>query len=391
MTVADHSFPKALQTPAFVYDETQLNNTAERIRRLTKEAGCQFLYSLKACGVPGLLNVLARHVDGLACSSLYEGKLARQTCPRHPRHLTTPGLRPDDIDLIADLFDVVAFNSLGQWHDLGPKLSGHAKRGLRVNPQLSFAGDRRYDPCRRNSKLGVKLNEIAKSCLVDPTALNGLDGLHVHNNCDSTDARALRKTVDTLSEAIPHLMEQVRWINLGGGYLLDELENPEVFIQTIKGIKTDFDVEVFVEPGAALVRQAGSIHSRVVDLFNGDDVRIAVLDASVNHMPEVLEYEYVPDVLGHVEGSAYRYLLTGATCLAGDQFGVSHFDRPLEIGSLVIFPNAGAYTFSRANMFNGLPLPHIYRRTAAGELILEREATFDDFAGRMGVNRHVRA
>ena len=145
-----------------------------------------------------------------------------------------------------------------------------------------------------------------------------------------------------------------------------------------------------MEPGAALVRSSGSLVSRVIDLFDGDDVPIAVLDTSVNHMPEVLEYEFVPDVLGHVEGAAHRYLLAGATCLAGDQFGVSHFDRALEIGSLVTFLNTGAYTYSRANMFNGLPLPHIYRRTAAGELIMEREATFDDFSGRMGVNRDVR-
>jgi len=124
-------------------------------------------------------------------------------------------------------------------------------------------------------------------------------------------------------------------------------------------------------------------------MFESDGATVAVLDTTVNHMPEVFEYQFIPDILGHVEGAKYEYLLAGCTCLAGDQFGFSNFDKQLEIGSQVVFLNAGAYTMSRANTFNGVGLPSIYRKTVNGELILEREFTYEDYAQRIGGKSHV--
>ena len=379
-----------IKTTAFVYDERILMYSVSRVRELIKECGCQLLYSLKACSVPGLLKILADQVDGFSCSSLNESRLSRNAIGNRGRiHLTTPGIKEQEITGIIGICNYVVLNSFSHWQKYYEVLKDNVELGLRINPQLSFVKDPRYDPCRKNSKLGVSLDSLTILLGTNPDALSGLDGIHIHNNCESSDASDLEATVERLIIKIPELLKHVRWINLGGGYLLSELKNPEVFINTILRLKERFSLEVFIEPGAALVQAAGSIVSTVIDLFESDGLQVAILDTTVNHMPEILEYEYIPDVLGHAEGSKYSYLLAGCTCLAGDQFGVSSFDAPIEIGSQIIFPNAGAYTICRANTFNGVNLPTIYKRNRNGNLVLEKQHTYEDFMIRAGAQTHV--
>ena len=60
---------------------------------------------------------------------------------------------------------------------------------------------------------------------------------------------------------------------------------------------------------------------------------IAVLDTTINHAPEVFDYQLQPDDVGHDLAHRHPYLLAGATCLAGDLFGEYRSVRPLQIGS----------------------------------------------------------
>ena len=78
--------------------------------------------------------------------------------------------------------------------------------------------------------------------------------------------------------------------------------------------------------------------------------------------------------------------MAGCTCLAGDVFGEYTFDKPLDIGSKVTFPDMGAYTMSKAHRFNGISLPSIYTRKSDGTVRLIKEDTFDEFARTSGVN-----
>ena len=143
-------------------------------------------------------------------------------------------------------------------------------------------------------------------------------------------------------------------------------------------------VDVFVEPGATLVRTAGQIVSTVLDVFESEGKTIAVLDTTVNHMPEVLEYGFEPDVLNHEDDAALEYLLVGCTCLSGDVFGFYRFHNPLSVGSQVVFPNAGAYTLPKAHTFNGVNMPTIYSISNAGELGLEKQFTYSEYAAKWG-------
>ena len=123
-------------------------------------------------------------------------------------------------------------------------------------------------------------------------------------------------------------------------------------------IRDRYRAEVVIEPGAAFVRDSGYVVASVLDLFASDGKEVAVLDTTVNHMPEVFEYQFRPDVVGHHDAGGYEYVLAGMSCLAGDVFGEYRFDEPLRVGSRIVFSNAGAYTIVKANTFNGIPLAH---------------------------------
>ena len=72
--------------------------------------------------------------------------------------------------------------------------------------------------------------------------------------------------------------------------------------------------------------------------------------------------------------------MAGSTCLAGDIFGNYSFPRPLEIGTKIIFKDVGAYTLAKAHTFNGINLPSVYSRNNLGEVVLEKEFTYQDYA-----------
>ena len=400
------SFPAGLDsisTPTFVYDERAIHRLLDYTAPLRNEARCRVLFAIKSFSFASALRVMAPRLDGFAVSSLYEARLARSVIDGHGSegssvHITTPGLRPDEMEEIGSLCDYVAFNSLNQWHSSSGQLGGQANCGLRVNPQLSFADDCRYDPCRPQSKLGVPLDVLAAVLSDAPGRLDGVRGLLFHSNCDSPDFGELRATVERLCCRIPDLLRQVEWVNLGGGYVFEEdgdpCENLDELCAAIDRLRSEFGVNVFIEPGSGLIRAAGYFVASVLDLYRSGGATVAVLDTTVNHMPEVFEYGFQPEVVGACEADAgaskgdasHKYLLAGCTCLAGDLFGTYRFPGPLHVGDRVVFRNAGSYTLVKAHTFNGVALPSVYALTTGGELVLQSSPSYAEYAARWGLS-----
>jgi carboxynorspermidine decarboxylase len=372
-------------TPAFVIDQETLEADLAAVRRIADQASCQLLYSPKACAVADVLMCLSQTVDGFACSSPNELKLVERVCGAAASlHLVSPLIEAETLEAFGGRLTSATFNSLSQWERLGKHVLPGTRKGLRINPQLSFVDDARYDPCRRNSKLGVPIRDLATA---DPGQLHGLNGLHFHTNCDATDFAGLLASVRHIEDVIPHVLERMDWINLGGGYLFAEADDPSGFFGAVAALQR-FGLDVIIEPGAALVRRAGTIEATVHDILPGDDSPVAILDTTVNHMPEVFEFQFEPDVLEHVDGGSHGYILAGCTCMAGDVFGEYEFDEPLAIGSRLTFPNMGGYTLSKAHRFNGVGLPSIQLRRCDGSLKRIREDSFEEFAQLSGVADH---
>ncbi len=344
-----------INTPAFIIDDNQLKDNLSRVLDLISGTDCRLLYSIKALPLQSVLEVICPFVSGFSVSSRNEASLAEAVLQQQGSvHLTTPGLRDDECAELDVYCSHISFNSLSQFKRLSRKLPSVSK-GLRINPHLSFAGDERFDPCRQYSKLGVDICRIEQQGLPET-----IEGLHFHTvfSCKTIDA--LTRTVERLHPLLNKYQTQLKWLNLGGGYLYSEIDRPDVFKQTVQSLVDDYNLQIFIEPGKAVVDSAAFLVTRVLDRFDSEGKTVVILDTSVNHHPEVFEYQKSPR-LNNLAAGDKSVILAGSSCLAGDLFGEYYLKQIPEIGDSIVFSHVGAYSLIKANRFNGYNLPDIYQ------------------------------
>lgn len=347
-------------TPAFVLDEIEVTRVLEILADLRTQCGCKILYSIKALPFSGVMDMAKTFVDGFSVSSLFEARLANEMIQQGLAgqgniHLTTPGIRRDELDELSLLCSHISFNSFTQYQRYSEAAQAKSSIGLRVNPKLSFLHDDRFDPCREHSKLGMDIKQLCRTIRLDQ-----IQGLHIHNVFSATDFSPLIKTVEKLQQHLGIGLAELEWLNLGGGYLFGQIEDYRPFVGLVNKLTHDFGLEVYIEPGKAIVGRAGYLVATVLDSFVSDGETIVILDTSVNHNPEVFEYQRQPKLHEHEPEGQYAAILAGCTCLAGDVFGKYRFNEPLQVGDKVVFKNVGAYSLIKANRFNGYNLPDIY-------------------------------
>lgn len=352
-------------------DAGRIEANLQILSAIRRASGCRILYSMKALPLVPVLECLFA-LDGVSASSLFEARLARQVLGEGADiHLTTPGLRGHEFAELGDLCSHISFNSLPQFQNLNGLANGYSK-GLRVNPKLPFAADRRYDPCRPHSKLGVDIS------LLDKCLPAGVEGLHFHTMFSGLDFQPLL-TVAAVMEGLLRQSPQLKWLNMGGGYLYPQIADAGPLIALIGRLRGEFNIQVYLEPGKALVGNAAYLLTTVLDRFDSDGKTVLVLDTSVNHHPEVFEYGLQPALLeADGEGAEQSAILAGSSCMAGDVFGEYRFRRLPAVGERLVFRDVGAYSLIKASRFNGYNLPDIYMLEADGAH-LYRQYGYEDY------------
>ena len=369
-----------LRTPAFVVDEARVVRNLEILRNAADRSGAKILLAQKAFSMYYAYPLLSRYLAGSTASGLYEARLAREHFPGEV-HVFSPAYREEEFQELLGYADHFVFNSPAQVERYASRARAAGKQvGLRVNPECSTQdGHAIYDPCAPGSRLGTTLENFR------PEQLPLLDGLHFHTLCEQ-DADDLERTLDAFEAKFGPYLQGLKWINLGGGH---HITRPGYQMERLLGLiarlRQRYGVEVYLEPGEAVVLNAGFLYTRVLDtLHNGLD--IAILDTSAAcHMPDVLEMPYRPPLrdAGKVGEKPFTYRLAGPTCLAGDVIGDYSFDRPLQPGDLLCFEDMALYTMVKTNTFNGMPLPDIVWQDPSGELTLVRRFGYEDFKSRL--------
>lgn len=371
-----------METPALVYlDEVLLANLAE-YREFSRALGLRLLYSVKSCSFDFLIQGLAHDLAGYDVSSLAEAQLVRELEPQVELHFTSPNLSERNFPTISALCKAINMNSLSQLARFGGRAPSEVLLGLRVNPGFSAAKDPRYDPARSGSKLGVPARHFG-DWLETGTGLDQVAGLHFHLLCESSDFAPVVRTLQWLEDAALRRLRRLQYLNIGGGWLRPAvMAGREELQSTVERLRERGSIELYTEPGNGIAREAGVLLTRVIDLFEVDGPPVAVVDATVSHVPEVYEYAWSPDVCtpgGLLEQGGYEYQVADCSCLAGDLFGRYCFAAPLELGQPLFFCGLGAYAWAKAAPFNGLLLPTVYRVKCEGDLVCVRPPRLDDY------------
>lgn len=369
-----------VKTPCFVVDEKRLTDNLEILKDVSERAGCKILLAQKAFSMFYAYPLISKYLAGTTASGLYEARLGKEKFGGET-HVFSPAYREDEFEEILKYADDIVFNSPKQVKKYAQKAKDLGKSvGLRVNPECSTQECHAiYDPCSPGSRLGTTLKNF------DESIFSFLDGLHFHTLCEQ-NSDDLETTAKAFEEKFGKYLKCMKWVNFGGGHHITRKDyDREKLISVVKHFREKYDVEVYLEPGEAVVLNAGFLVSTVLETMN-NGMDIAILDTSAAcHMPDVLEMPYRPPLMnsGEPNEKEFIYRLGGPTCLAGDVIGDYSFDKPLHEGDKVVFEDMALYTMVKTNTFNGMPLPSILYRKQDGETVTVKTFGYEDFASRL--------
>ncbi len=374
----------AKQTPLYICEEAKLRQNLEVLARVQKQSGCEMILALKGFAMFSLFPLIKKYITTTTASSLNEARLGFEGFG-HKVHVYSPGYKRSEFEQILKYASHVTFNSLSQFQTFAPTaLKSKVSCGIRINPQYSEVETEMYDPCAKFSRLGVPLSSLTTEILKG--LLNqGLTGIHIHNHCGG-QFPSLQKTLTLLEQKHAWLLQQISWLNLGGGHQITATNyDRESLCQILKNFADEYEVKIILEPGEAFALNAGVLVGSVLDIVENEK-KIAILDVSASaHMPDVLEMPYRPDVhsAGQAEEFTHQYRLAGNTCLAGDVIGDYSFQNPLQVGDCLIFEDMLHYTMVKNTIFNGVAMPSIAIYTERGDLEVVRQFHFEDYKMRL--------
>lgn len=368
-----------IETPSYIVSEELLKKNLEILKYVQDESGCKIILALKGFAMHSMFHLIKQYLPGTTASSLNEARLGNEKFGGEV-HVYAPAYQEKELSEYIELASHITFNSFSQWKRFKNYFNDSTVDcGLRINPEFSEIEFPLYNPCYKNSRLGVTLAEFEEE------SFDGISGLHFHTHCAS-NSLALQKTLAVVEEKFHSVLEKVKWVNFGGGHHITRDDyDVELLIKLIKDFKVKYDVEVIMEPGEAVALNTGYLVTSVVDIIR-NDMNIAMLDTSAAaHMPDVMEMPYRPKMIDGFEPDEkkFTYRLGGLTCLAGDVIGDYSFDQPLEINDKLILLDMAHYSMVKNNTFNGVELPSIGILKEDGSVEIVKRFGYSDYKERL--------
>jgi carboxynorspermidine decarboxylase len=346
----------SVPSPCYVLEESRLLRNLEILAKVQKKGNAKIICALKGFSFWKTFPLVSKYLNGATASSLNEVLLAHQKMGKEV-HVCAPAYMANEIRQILSHASHITFNSFSQWNLYKKEtLKRKVSAGIRINPEYSGVEVDLYNPAGRYSRLGATIREFK------PELLDGIEGLHFHALCEQ-NADALEAVLEKVYANFGEWIPKMKWVNFGGGH---HITRADYDVEKLIGILNKFHkkypgVEVILEPGEAVGWQTGELVSSVLDIVH-NEIDIAILDVSVSaHMPDCLEMPYRPMVLNSdmIWIKPHTYRLAGNSCLAGDIAGDYSFDKPLKIGSKIIFLDMIHYTMVKTTFFNGVKHPSI--------------------------------
>jgi len=318
---------------------------------------------------------MRKYLDGTTSSSLYEARLGYEKFKKEV-HAYSVAYSSREIRQVRRYADKIIFNSISQLL-MFRRYAGNTEIGLRVNPGVSFSCFDLANPARRYSRLGVTDRKALFKILPS------INGVMFHFNCENSDFENFSSNLDFISRKYADFLKELKWVSFGGGIYFTRGGYPvDKFCKKINEFSKKFSVQVYFEPGEAVITQSAELVTKVLDIiYNGID--IAIVDSSIEaHMLDLLTYRLSAKIKSEDTGR-FRYQIAGRSCLAGDVFGTYRFKTRLKIGNILRINDVAGYTMVKKNWFNGLSMPSIVVKRLNGAIDIIRNFKYKDFVNSL--------
>ncbi len=368
-----------IPTPCYVLDEKALEKNLQLIDQVQSEADIDIILAFKGFAMWSTFPIVKKYINGATASSLNEVSLCYEEMGVKS-HTYCVAYKDVEFSEIVSKSSHVTFNSLSQYDLFIDQVPFDVSVGIRVNPGWSNVETDLYNPSSPISRLGMSHENLS----ILPERI---EGLHFHVLCES-DSYALEKVLLSLDEKFSIYLEQVKWLNMGGGHLMTRKGyDTKHLIQVLKRFKEKYDLRIILEPGSAFAWESGDLYCTILDIVENGGVKTAIFDGSFTcHMPDCLEMPYRPKLENgsptKIEGW-YPYRLGGISCLAGDFLDEYWFENPLKVGDPITFKDMIHYTMVKTTTFNGVPHPSIGMLRKQGGFELTKSFDYNDFKNRL--------
>ena len=357
-------------TPCYIYSRA----TIERHWRAFDQAFGQHphlvCYAVKANSNLAVLNVLARLGSGFDIVS--GGELERVLAAGgDPGKIVFSGVgkRRDELERALEMkircFNVESEAELALLERVAAERGQRAPVSLRINPDVDADTHPYISTGLKQNKFGIEV-ERALAVYARAAASPHLEvvGVDCHIGSQLTRVAPFVDALERVLALVGRLEAQgiaIRHLDLGGGlgirYRDEEPPLPAEHAAALLERLRDRPHEILIEPGRAIVGNAGILVTRVELLKQGDEKSFAVVDAAMNDLLRPALYsawQAIIPVEPRAVGEPHRYDVVGPICETGDFLGK---DRELNIepGDLLAVRSAGAYGFAMSSNYNSRP------------------------------------
>ncbi len=240
-----------------------------------------------------------------------------------------------------------------------------AKVALRINPDVDAKTHPYISTGMAGNKFGIPhgraLEAYRHAARMKNLKVTGI-GCHIGSQILATAPldEALDRVLDLVG-ALEREGIELEHLDLGGGFgIRYRDERPmdfEGYCRALARRLAGRGKRVLLEPGRAIVGNAGALLTRVEYLKLDKAKRFAVVDASMSELIRPALYESWHEIVPVApRGAAETYDVVGPVCESSDVLGV---DRALAVeeGSLLAILSAGAYGMAMASNYNSRPRP----------------------------------
>ena len=369
-------------TPCYVYSRAALTGAYRAFESAFAAREHLVCYAVKANSNLAILNLLARLGSGFDIVS--GGELERVLAAGGaPAKIVFSGVGKTEEEMRRALaagvlcFNVESESELARLDRVAGETGKTARIGVRVNPDID-AGTHPYIATGlRENKFGVAYTEaLALYRRARGMANVKIEGIGCHIGSQLTEmapiAAALQRVL-ALADALQAAGMPVAHVDAGGGLGIryrpgDDPPPVETYVRALIDCLGDRPYRLLVEPGRALVGNAGLLLTRVEYLKPGAERNFAVVDAAMNDLMRPALYDAWHEVQAVRPGPAPQrsWEIVGPVCESGDF--LAH-DRALSLaeGDLLAIMSAGAYGMCMSSNYN--------TRARAAEIMVDGGAT----------------
>jgi len=389
-------------TPCYVYSRAAIE---ERFLAFDSAFGPQphlVCYAVKANSNLAVLNLLARLGSGFDIVSV--GELERVLAAGGEAGKTVfsgVGKGEDEMRRALEAgiacFNVESEAELETLSGVAVSLNTKAPVSLRVNPDVNPATHPYIATGLKESKFGIPIAD-ALDAYRRAAALPGIriTGVDCHIGSQITELDPFVDALVRVLKLVTQLQEagiKLDHLDVGGGlgivYHKDKAPEPGAYVaailNTLHGYGELFrHLRLLIEPGRAIVGNAGVLLTRVRYLKSGGARHFAIVDAAMNDLLRPALYEAWHDIMPVTQPTgraAQRVDVVGPVCESGDFLGL---DRTLAVapGDLLAVMSAGAYGMAMSSNYNTRPrAAEVMVDGDKAHIVRKRETVEELFAG----------